>query len=357
MGADSENTVRERMDAVAARAMAYRYYHWDWGEAVAMEGLLRLYRLNRDPKIGAFLQRMIHGWMQHSSDPWYPDHVGPGRVLLDMWRTNGDEHLLAYAVRLGEFLTALPRSSLGAYYHRCDLPDLAAFVAVDCIQTDGPFLAALAEATGDARWHDAAVDHLLGHVAVLQDEKSGLFAHAWDVSGTRSGPLHWGRGNGWAILGLVDTLDLLPSGHRSRGRILESLTQLAGTLAKLQDRSSGLWHTVLDQPGTGLEISASLMFTAAFLLAVARGMLPSSFGEIAKSAWAGCGSRVSPEGIVQGVSARTPPRRDPMAYDAIPTGGAWPWGQGPYLIAASRYLESLRCDGGPQRVCLNRRHA
>jgi unsaturated rhamnogalacturonyl hydrolase len=327
------------MDAVAARAMAYRYYHWDWGEAVAMEGLFRAYGLNQDPAIGAFLKRMIDGWLRHSPEPWYPDHVGPGRVLLNLWRDAGEERLLAYAVQLAEFLTALPKSSSGAYYHRCDLPDQATFVAVDCIQTDGPFLAALAEATGDMRWYDAAVDQLRGHAGVLQDEESGLFAHAWDASGIRNGPLHWGRGNGWAILGLVDTLDLLPSGHPSRGRILESLTRLAGSLARLQDHDSGLWHTVLDEPATRLETSSSLMFTAAFLLAVARGLLPPSFAEAAESAWASCCRLVSEEGVVQGVSARTPPRRDPAAYNSIPVGGAWPWGQGPYLIAAASYLK------------------
>jgi unsaturated rhamnogalacturonyl hydrolase len=335
----STEAVVQRIALVAARSMRYRYYHWDWGEAVGIEGLFLAQRVVADPGIAAFVSRMIDGWILHSPDPWYPDHVAPGRVLVELWRESGDPRLLEYARRLGEFLIGLPRTSSGAYLHRCDLPDFASVLAVDCIQTDAPFFCSLAQATGEPGWFDAAADHILGHVNALQDEQTGLLGHAHDDSGNRTSRIAWGRGNGWALLGLADTLSLLPQSHPAYERILQRFRRLAHSLGKLQDKETGLWHTVLDEPETYLEISASLMFIGALMLAVQSKILPDSYAAVVEAGWRACWNRVDSEGGVEGVSARTPPRRDVAPYNAIKTGGVYPWGQGPYLITATRYLQ------------------
>jgi unsaturated rhamnogalacturonyl hydrolase len=340
----TRNAVRQLISKVADRSMRYRFYHWDWGEAINIEGLLGAYRVTKDTRFARFVTRMVDGWLLHSPDPWYPDHVAPGRVLIELWRDSADWRLLSYAKRMGDFLVNLPRTSSGGFLHRPDLPDLAGFMAVDSMQTDAPFLCSLAHATGLSRWYDAAAEHIGGHISVLQDEKTGLFGHAYDSSGYRGSPVAWGRGNGWAILGLVDTLDLLPNDHAAYAGIQESLRRLAESLSALQDRESGLWHTVLDDPETYVETSASLMIVGALMLAVARRILPDAYESCAKLGWQACWNRIDSDGVVKGVSARTPPRRETARYNAIPTGGAYPWGQGAYLIAAVRYAESCLSD-------------
>jgi unsaturated rhamnogalacturonyl hydrolase len=336
----TRDAVRQRISQIADRSMRYRYYHWDWGEAINIEGLLGAYRVTNDARFARFVTRMVDGWLLHSPDPWYPDHVAPGRVLIELWRDSADWRLLSYAKRMADFLVNLPRTSCGGFLHRPDLPDFAGFMAVDCMQTDAPFLCSLARATGASRWYDAAAEHIGGHIAALQDEKTGLFGHSYDSSANRGSPVAWGRGNGWAILGLVDTLDLLPNDHPAYAGILESLRRLAESLSALQDQESGLWHTVLDHPETYVETSASLMIVGALMLATAHRILPDSYDGCAKRGWQACWNRIDGDGVVKGVSARTPPRREIGRYDAIPTGGAYPWGQGAYLIAAVRYVES-----------------
>ncbi len=332
----SPEAVRQLISQVAERSMRYRYYHWDWGEAINIEGLLGAWRVTKDERFANFVRRMVDGWLLHSPDPFYTDHVAPGRVLIELWKDSADWRLLSYAKRMAEFLVSLPKTSSGGFLHRPDLPDFASFMAVDCIQTDAPFFCSLARATGAPRWYDAAADHIQGHIRALQDSKSGLFAHAYDSAGNRSSPIAWGRGNGWAILGLADTLDLLPPDHPGYDGILDSFRHLVDSLSALQDQESGLWHTVLDHPETYLETSASLMIAGALMLALARRILPDSYDRCARLAWQGCRDLVDSNGVVKGVSARTPPRRDAAPYNTIPTGGAYPWGQGAYLIAAVR---------------------
>jgi unsaturated rhamnogalacturonyl hydrolase len=323
----------------ADATMLYRYYHWDWGEAIAMEGLWRASEITGVDTYQRYVERMVRGWIAHSPEPWYPDHVGPGRVLLDMSRVTSDPALLRYAEALGRHLAALPRSRGGAFLNRPDLPDRARMVWVDSMYTDGPFLCRLAEATGDAGWFDRAAERLRGHIGALQDPETCVFHHHYDDEAGRRNGVGWARGNGWAMLGLVYTLESLPRGHEEYGAILGSLTSLADAVVQAQDPATSLWHTVLDRPETYAEGSASLMLSCGLMRAERAGLLGHAFGEAGARAWAQLRQAVDQDGIVQNVSARTPPRSDPAAYQARPLGGNYPWGQGAYLLAAAAWLE------------------
>ena len=330
--------VRELVAGVAAKSLTYRYYHWDWGEAIGMEGLWRVSQITGDGRFAHFVRRMVEGWLAHSPDPWYPDHVGPGRVLLDLWEESGDLRFLGYARGLAEHLVHLPRSSSGGYFHRPDLPDRARMIWVDSMQTDAPFLCRLAAATGETRWYDAAADHIVGHIGVLQDPETGLFYHNYDDARGQPNSVFWGRGNGWAILGLVYTLELLPQDRAGYATILNSLERMAESARAWQDGETGLWHTVVDHPETYLEGSVSLMFADAFMRAGRLGLLPAGYAEAGETAWSALWQQVEPDGLVRNISQRTPPREDPAAYNLPPLGGHYPWGQGPYMLAAATYL-------------------
>ena len=330
--------LRDRVARVAGKSLTYRYYHWDWGEAVAMEGLRAASRITGEARFADFVRRMVEGWMAHSPDPWYHDHVGPGSVLVDLWEETGDLRFLGYALRMGEHLARLPRATCGGYFLRPDLPDRAKLIWVDAMQTDAPFLCRLAATTGEARWYDAAAGHISGHIAALQDPATGLFHHNYDDARAKGNGVFWGRGNGWAALGLACTLTLLPKGHARYSRILESFERMARTLVARQDGETNLWRTVVDHSETTLEASASLMFADALMRGGKAGILPAKAATAGEDAWKALWDQVAADGLVKNVSRRTPPRADVADYTLPPLGGHYPWGQGPYLLAAQMYL-------------------
>jgi unsaturated rhamnogalacturonyl hydrolase len=339
-GFPTAEAVRFLIGRVADRAMTYRYYHWDWGEALAMEGLWRAAEQTRTERYRAFVDHMLHGWIAHSPDPWYPDHVGPGRVLVEMGRAAGNTRFLSYARLLATHLVNLPRSRLGAVFHRPDLPDRAQMVWVDSLQTDAPFLCRLAVAVEDERWFDSAAQHVLGQINALQDPAAHLFHHHYDEETGRRNGIFWARGNGWALLGLTQCLELLPRAHPEYPAIARSLEALASAVVRYQDPTSSLWHTVIDNPETYLEGSASLMLSCCLMRAGRAGLLPLSLAEAGSRAWARLWGAVDANGVVQRVSSRTPPRSDAAAYNQRPVGGNYPWGQGAYLLAATTFLGS-----------------
>jgi unsaturated rhamnogalacturonyl hydrolase len=332
--------VRRRMRHVADKAMSYRYYHWDWGEAIAMEGLWLAAGITDVETYRRYVERMVRGWIAHSPEPWYPDHVGPGSVLIDMWRATDDPALLRYALALGRHLADLPRCRDGAFFNRPDLPDRARMVWVDSMQTDGPFLCRLAEATGDAGWFDRAAVRIRGHIQVLQDAETHFFHHNYDEeTGCRNG-VCWARGNGWAMLGLVRCLESLPREHAAYGAILTNFQDFAAAIVRAQEPATSLWHTVLGRPETYTEASASLMLSCGLMRAGRAGLLRHAVAAAGARTWTRLWQAIDPDGTVQNVSGRTPPRRDPVAYQRPPLGGNYPWGQGAYLLAAAAWLEA-----------------
>ena len=125
---------------------------------------------------------------------------------------------------------------------------------------DGPFLARLAQVTGDAALFDAAADQVLSYARVLQDP-DGLFRHGWEASCGANGEL-WARGNGWALTGMLDTLAALPAGNPARAEICDRIIQLLRALESRQ-AADGLWHTVITDHATYTEATLAAMLSVA----------------------------------------------------------------------------------------------
>jgi unsaturated rhamnogalacturonyl hydrolase len=323
----------ELIHRLASRTMEYPYRVWGYGEGIGLEGLLRASEITGERSYGAFVHGLVQGWAVGRPDVRFADHVAPGRVLLEVYERTGDARLLEQAYRLAELFDGFPRTPLGTALHRPDHETFRSYAYVDCIHVDAPFLCRIARISGDDRFRDLGVELLLGHIRVLWDESAGLFHHLYDHSSDRTNGAFWGRGNGWAILGLIDTLEELPDGDPRRPLLERHLRRQAESLAGLQD-ASGHWRTVLDEPGSYLESSLAAFFCTAFTRAVQVGLLGDSYLDVAERAWIALSSRVDGRGTVLQVSEGTPPG-NAEHYARVPTGGPYPWGQGPALLAAS----------------------
>ena len=223
----------------------------------------------------------------------------------------------------------------GERYHRADTPGWRWQIWVDCMDVDGPFLATLAHATGDDRYFDQAAGELLGYARTLQSD-GGLLFHGFERDCGRNGEL-WARGNGWALMGLVDTLILLPRAHPAWTELQQRTVALADALA-LAQHPSGLWHTVVNDPATYLESTLATMVAYALRAGVSRGVLDGSrHADMERKARAAMHEQIAPDGRLQLVSDATPVGARTV-YATRPF-GTFPWGQGPLLLALCQEVE------------------
>lgn len=325
------NTLDERIASVSRHILAYPYKVWGYGEGIALEALLAASDFMREPAYWQFVSGLMEQWITARSEIPFVDHVAPGKALLLLYLRTHRPEFLARAIALGDFFYRLPKTNQGARRHRPDHPDFAEYVYVDCMDFDAPFLSLLGQVTGNRAYTDLAVDCLLGHARVLWDADRHLFYHLYDAKANRVNGAFWGRGNAWASLGMIATLETLAPDHPRYANIAQLYQQHMSALTALQT-TDGEWHTVLDRADTYLEGSLPAMFYCALMRGIRRGLIERTHLDSAWRAWHALTRRLDAKGVLQGVSFATSPG-DAAHYATIATGANCPWGQGPLLEA------------------------
>lgn len=325
-----------RLARMAARAgLDHRFKVWHFGDSVYFDSLVELADRDREcgPEFLAFAYGMTKAWIAHTGYE-FRDHTAPGAAIVEVWRHTGDPNVIDAAVRLAGLWDRFPRcADVEAYLHT--VPQHSN-VAIDCAHFDGPFFAKLAAATGDERYVSRAVYELTWRLRLLQDERTGLCDHSYLSDQGRRGGMLWGRGQGWALLGLVETLRVLPEEVDGRPELTQRLQRLADGLVAHQSMN-GHWHTIVDDRSSYLESSTAAFFVAAVCPAIDAELLPAdTMRAPLDAAWRAVQSSVRSDGVLTGVSAETPTWLSPTDYRTVATGGTYPWGQGPLVLAALR---------------------
>lgn len=317
---------------VANTTMTWNYRVWGFGEAISLRGLLRAGDVLGDEAPFGFVHGILRSWLGRGVARSPEDHVGAGRELMDMHQRTGDPAFLEAARKMAHLHAHFAPGPHGARCHRPDTQGWRHQIWVDCMDVDGPFLAALGRHTGEAAFTDQGVQELLGYARTLQHD-DGLLSHGFEKDSGRNGEL-WARGNGWALMGLVDTLAILPRNHPGFAELRDRTALLAAALKRHQ-HPQGLWHTVVDRPETYLESTLAAMAAYALQEAFEHGLLDrQEYGDMARRARAAMLDQVDANGALQLVSEATPVGA--LAIYATRPFGVFPWGQGPLLLALTQ---------------------
>ena len=349
----AESVSSAHLRAAADVLRAYPFRVWHYGESVGLEGLLRIGALLGEPGHEAWVHGLLRGWAARRRPFVEIDNTLPGKVLCELAERHGDELLLEAALEAAAHLTArrtvqgvaLPferaplREPCGGERlgsgDRALLEDPGPGVFVDPLHFDPPFLVHLGVLTGSEQLADEGAGQAQALVDLLQDD-SGAFWHFWlERSGEPYG-YGWGRGQGWALLGLVDVLEQLPAGHPRRRSLERALAGLADALCATQ-RDDGSWPAVIGDLASGPESSTAAFVAAGFARAVTSGLLGPEYSVPARAAWASTARNVGADGILRGVSANVWACTAASHYANVPLGAVVPWGQGPLLLAAAEH--------------------
>ena len=192
-------------------------------------------------------------------------------------------------------------------------------------------LARTAAMPGRGRDLDRAAQLLIAYAGRLQ-QPDGIFNHAID------GPAAWGRGNGFAAFGLMETLTAMPAGHPSRAALLEIFTKQMRGLAAWQ-APDGMWREIIDRPGAYREETATAMILTAMARGIRLGWIDRSLQPNVDRAWRALLAHVVEDGGLVDVCSGT--GAGPTAryyYDRPAVEGADDRGGAMALVAAMERL-------------------
>src|SRR5262249_46283765 len=148
----------------------------------------------------------------------------------------------------------------------------------------------------DERLNEAA--RLLVDYSAKLQRPDGIFVHAVD------GPFAWGRGNGFAAFGLMETLTAMPDRHPMRAPLL-GIYRKHMTALKAHQSPDGMWREVIDEPGAYREATATAMLTTAMARGIRIGSHDKSFRPLVDRAWRGRAAHIKVDGTIVDVCTGT----------------------------------------------------
>lgn len=315
---------------------------WNWSEGVALYGLYVYGEAGERTAIFEFLrkwyvERMDAGQIQETVNA-----TAPCFALMKIADRLDDERALALVEsRVNFLLRDAARLANGAFEHTLTETAFGGQLWVDTLFMAGLFLTESGLMLDREEAVQEGINQFLLHAEALQGN-DGLFYHGWDEGKGSVIGCRWARGNAWAAIVGVELLGLLPEKHaRDKAQIEDIVTrQLRGLQAK-QDLS-GLWTTVVTEPGTYVETSAAAGIAYAVLKGVRLGRLDRRWLPMGERAYRAVCGHVDEEGVLRGVSSGTAVQRHPGEYQVIARGRQEGYGQGLLLAMLSEELTGTR---------------
>jgi len=292
---------------------------WEWPQGVGMYGLFRYWEFSG---LDAH-KETIENWYARRLAAGLPslnvNTTAPMLTLALLWDRTRDERwrgaLDAWADRV---MSELPRTEEAGFQHIVSdgvnpgqLWDDTLFMVV-------LFLAAHGRASGRSELSREAVRQFLVHARYLTDTETGLWFHGWTFDGCHNfARARWARGNAWITAGVLDYLDIAEVPDGVRDFLLGVLRRQIDTLLKLQDKDGG-WRTLLDDPSSYVEISATAGIAYGLLKAARLGLIGEEGRAAGLRALELVMANIDDEGTVQNVSYGTRMGRDLQFYRDIP---------------------------------------
>jgi unsaturated rhamnogalacturonyl hydrolase len=304
----------------------------DWGQSLAMYGLLASLKVDDNPKVRAYLRKWLAFHLaegvhvNYFCGSWsfgllYPEVIEEFPEFQIQVRDT--------ACRIYEFIRdkAL-RNGEGLLLHNVDLPN----IYIDTVYYSAVVLSKIGPALG-LPWQDEAVKQIVLHLDKLQDGDKPFFIHCEENNGGKRSEGSWARGNGWVMMTLAEILPLLDKKSARYKDLVAIFEGLTGALLQYQTKN-GLWRTIIDDKSAYEEVSASAMYAFAMRRAETSGLIsPLKLMTPLKAVRSALVKNVDREGRVIGVSEGTWPGTIDY-YKSLATGEWW-WGTGAWLLAMS----------------------
>ena len=227
------------------------------------------------------------------------DQIRTGHFVARMYEKYPEAKNLAAMKTLMKQLDKQPRTKEGVYWHKAIY---AYQVWLDGIFMGLPYRCltarTLLKPKKAQRIYDDAVNQISKTYERTLDPKTGLNRHAWDETHemfwadkeTGLSQHCWGRAQGWYTMALIELLDAMPEDYERRGEVIELLRKDLDAVIKWQDKETGLWYQVMDQPGRKgnyLESTCSSMFAYVLMKATNKGYLGDKYFLAGKKAYQG----------------------------------------------------------------------
>lgn len=333
-----ENLHRLGWDDKSAQSLAA----WDWPHGIGLFGLWKQYVYTQNEKILEDLISWYESRVKIGLPPRNVNTVAPFLTMAFLYEKAPNEQWKDIMLDLGAWIMdEMPRTPEGGIQHKHAELDNHGDLWDDTLFMTCLFLAKAGKVFSKKAWVDEAIYQVLLHMKYLIDTKTGLWYHAWsfDNKDNYANAL-WGRGNCWITVFIPEFIDIVQPEEPVKRMLINALSNQIDSLLEHQD-PCGLWHTLITDPTSYLESSATAGFCAGIFKAVRLGYIGHNRIEAAKKGLDALYDEIDETGTVQHVSYGTNVGHDLDHYRNIPI-RPMQYGQGLAMIAIIEGDEALK---------------
>lgn len=275
---------------------------WEYEDGVVLQGMDFVWKQTGDRKYLDYIIKSMDLFVddvgnipKYSLEEFNIDHVNNGKILLSLYKETRDERYKTAACLLRNQLRSHPRTSEGAFWHKQIYPYQ---IWLDGLYMGSVFYAQFIKEFGEESEFADVIKQFILCEKHTKDQLTGLLYHAWDERREQSwcdketglSQNFWGRSVGWFVMAIVDVLEYIPENYDGRNRLIEILHEILEALLTVQDKETGLWYQILNQPerkGNYLESSASCMILNAMAKGIRMGYISEKWFEVAEKTYKG----------------------------------------------------------------------
>ena len=314
------------LDSVSTKTMTMDLT-WDWPCGVAYYGITKAYEATGKQEYIDWLAGWTDEYIALGLPGWNVNACAMGHMLITLYEVTGQEkywdivmekvdYLRTRALRFGDSVLQHTVSSKNDFPEQCwaDTLFMAAY-----------FLLRVGVKLKDEDIINDALKQYYWHIKYLQEPASGLWFHGYsNVQKSHMSGIHWGRANAWGAYTMSGVKKLLSDWYLYPA-CMDIECSLRDQLAsvKLLQTENGLWRTVLDDPQSYEEVSASCGIAAAMI----NNGNPLHTKYVQK-ALSGVLDNITEDGRVLNVSGGTAVMKDLEGYRNVPRSWTQGWGQG-----------------------------
>ncbi|UIJ43981.1 glycoside hydrolase family 88 protein [Sphingomonas cannabina] len=317
---------------------------WEWTHGVGLFGLYRYWEQTGsdralDVMLDWFRDRFAAGTPTKNINT-----MAPFLTLANLYEQTGDQTYLPYLDTWAEWLMApngLPKTEEGGFQHIVFNDENPGELWDDTLMMSVLPLARIGLLLGRPHYVEEAKRQFLVHVKYLADRKTGLWYHGWTFDGRHNfAEALWARGNCWVTIAIPEIIEMLdlPEGDAFRTFLIDALTTQVKTLAEHQ-HESGLWHTLITDPTSYLEASATAGFAYGILKAVRKRYISADYEAVGIKAIEGVLANIDEHGELKQVSFGTAMGDTLQFYKDIPL-TSMPYGQSLAICALAEFLRT-----------------
>ncbi len=292
---------------------------WEWPQGVAVYAMMKVWQRTGDPGTLEYVKDWYARHLKAGLPPRNVNTTAPMLGMAVLYEATGDDRYLPHISSWAEWvMREMPRTEEGGMQHITTHSENPQQLWDDTLYMTVLFLYRAGKVMAREDYCQEAKYQFLLHIKYLHAAQNALWYHGFSFEGRHHfGRAFWARGNSWFTSGAVDFLEMIEKDCVYQ-LILNTWQAQAAALVSLQDRVSGLWHTLLDHSDSYLETSASAAIAYGLLKGLRLGLLPESMEHPALMAVEGVLAKVDADGTVQGVSYGTPMGDDLDFYRRIP---------------------------------------